>query len=510
MTVPEWYRRNGWKFALILALLAASGVTLYSASMTPRYDRWQYPVWYLSEYLLTTGTLPTCSQVSADMLPVWTGKACLRIGTPGHPVSVATFTALTGLDFTGPFKRWFVFTPLLKLSAGYLLVAQFAKARTSRILGTAIIYLSPDYSTLYLTTAKGLSFSLLLFSVYFLVKTLREDFRWSLLYLLSFVLLLEYYVPRSVLVVVFAAVVAHFLLADRKIVRSLILVYNTVFALYFFQADLFGEYYRIIAGAVEPGLLAAITAERASIPFFEPSSGLGWILLLPLGTLGAVGGLLALREKGVSFLADERMLWLYSLVIGYLPAGLLLPFFRTRLFFEAAIPGLLVAADRCDLESVGRYMRSGVAVSILILVVGYSLTLSGAVGYGPQYDSLADTMTDADVREEEIVFTDMKTGAYLVGENRHLNTTMLTDGGNRERIGAVWYYSDADAACRIMSDRESDYFVLREDVRTQGVPVMNYDRVPAPESALEKYRDSPRYDRVIDAWEFDVYELNAC
>lgn len=508
--MTRWYRRNDWKLALLFVLLVCSAVTLYSASMIPRYDRWQYPVWYLSEYLLTTGALPTCSQVSAEVLPAWTGKICLRIQTPGQPISVATYTSLLGLDFTGPFKRWFVFTPLLKLSAGYLLATQFVRSRASRVLTTGLVYLAPNYSTLFFTTAKGLSFSLLLFSVYFLIRALRDDFRWTLPYLLSFVLLLNYYVPRSVLVLAFAAGITHVMLAERQVTRGLILAYNTVLALYLFQADLIGEYYRTIADAVEPGVILSITAETETVPFHQPSSGVGWIMLLPLGTLGAVGGLLALRERKAAFLSDERMLWLYALVVGYLPVGLLLPFFRTRLFFEAAIPGLLVAGERCDRDSVERYMKFGLVAGILFVVIGYYLTLSGAVAYGAEYDSLADTMTDANVPEDAVVFTDMKTGAYLVGERRHLNTTMLTNGSDRETIGAVWYYSDARAACRVMERGGSDYFVLREAVQREGVPVINYNRLPVPESAVVKYRDSSRYDRVVDAWAFDVYQLNAC
>lgn len=517
--MTSWHSRNSWKVALIFVLLVATGVTYYSASLIPRYDRWQYPVWYLSDYLLTSGQLPTCGEVSSDVYHAWTGKICVRIGSPGQPISIATFTLLTGIDFTGSFGRLFVFTPLLKLSAGYLLVAEFVKSRTSKVLGTGIVYLSPDYATVFFTTAKGFSFGLLLFIAYLLIKTLRvnskyrtfrEHFKWVILYLISASLLLEYYVPRSVIALVLGAGVSVLIAYRRKYVQSLLLGYGMLLVFYFTQRNDIGVYYGFISEGMT-ALLSSATTENQAVPFLQTETGgIGWLLLTPLAVLGAVGGLLSLKERGSRFLSDERMLWLYSIAVCYTPVALIQPFFRTRLFFEAAIPGLLVASDRCDRESVGRYMKFGVVISLLLVGSGYYLALSSATAYGPQYDAMDDVLDNVGVPDEAIVFTDMRTGAYLVGENRHLNTAMITDGTDGNAIGDVWYYSDAQAACNVMARAGSDYFVLREDVRTDGVPVMNYDRIPTPESAINKYRDSSRFDRVADAWEFDVYRLNTC
>ena len=72
------------------------------------------------------------------------------------------------------------------------------------------------------------------------------------------------------------------------------------------------------------------------------------IVLVPVALVSAVSALRALSREGSEFLLDERMLWLYSVLAVYVPAGLSVSFFWTRIFFEASIPGLLVALGELD------------------------------------------------------------------------------------------------------------------------------------------------------------------
>ena len=98
----------------------------------------------------------------------------MDIDTPAAAYLSSGLTALTGLDFVHRWTRFFLLTPLTKFVVGYLLASLYTDDTRYRTLCAAAVFLVPDYSPLYITEARGLSFPITLFGFYATIRWNRE------------------------------------------------------------------------------------------------------------------------------------------------------------------------------------------------------------------------------------------------------------------------------------------------------------------------------------------------
>ncbi|KZN25032.1 hypothetical protein A4G99_00345 [Haladaptatus sp. R4] len=553
----SWRERLG----LCLLLAACLAVVVKAMLVPPLDDPWAYSLWYIEEWLLSHGFhLPTCGYVSSvgNYDPYW-GKICVDIDTPAAAYLSSGLTALTGLDFVHRWTRFFLLTPLVKFVVGYLLASLYTDDTRYRTLCATAIFLMPDYSPLYITEARGLSFPITLLGFYTTIRWSREGGRWFWTSAGILALTSMFYLPRSLLLLPFIFVIG--VLRWRRDGSRRDVVLGTVVGpliLLALHGDRLSHSGGEFTGFDFSNTLGVIGSRFGfgtvrPVPFLLSWPPYVMIILVPVALVSAVSAFRALSREGSQFLLDERMLWLYSVLVVYIPAGLSVSFFWTRIFFEASIPGLLVAVGELDSLSLpgsvptyipyiprfvadhsGYSLRSRVPhfslparispsrdriarfahvtgyVIIALMVVGNLLVIPGVwtFPYRGDYDKLVNGMHQNGVERGDPIFTDLKTGAYLVGMDRYEIVYRNTDDYDRQGLVDVWYGTNATAACEEMRSYGADYFILNREVSTQVIYVENYQRKPINRSAYLKFDRSPLFTPVVRQPEFTVFRID--
>lgn len=508
-------------FVLVFSVAAVVTVVGRSATLPAPIDHWEYASWYVEESLLRRGfTAPNCQSVLAigNYATHWP-KICTRIQSPGLAYAKAGLTATTGVDFTGRWQRYFLLTPALKVTAGYLLASLYTDNFRYRLLGATALFLVPDYTPFYVTQAKGLSFVILQLGVYARIRWHREGGPWLVASVLAFGMLLLFYFPRSLVLFTFYVVLSAVELRNGRPIRSVLgeMSANGVL-FYVIQFDELLRKLSLLTAGNPTALfdltalqLVFATSSGSTIPFlYESDSTSAFVVLLPVAVIAGLAGVRALWRRRVSFFADERMLWLYSLALIYVPAALAVSFFRTRIVFEAAIPGLLVAVD--ELDSLSDRAASVVEPLLVVvlagLVVGNVLLLAPTVSYSADYRGLSDELERQGIDEETPVYTDLRTGAYLVGEEQYERVYRIVSDYDRDVMVDVWYGTNATVACEYMRATGSTHFVLNPVVTDGILFVENYPREPIDRSAYEKFERSPLFDRIGTHHSFRIYRVD--
>ncbi|MFH5800275.1 hypothetical protein [Haladaptatus sp. CMAA 1911] len=557
------------RLGLVLLVLACLSVVVKAMLVPPLDDPWAYSLWYIEEWLLSHGFhLPTCEYVSSvgNYDPYW-GKICVDIDTPAAAYLSSGLTALTGLDFVHRWTRFFLLTPLVKFVVGYLLASLYTEDVRYRTLCATAIFLIPDYSPLYLTEARGLSFPITLFGFYATLRWNRDGGRWFWVAAGTLALTSMFYLPRALLLLPFLFVigVARWLRDGSRRDAVLGTVVGPLIIL-LLHGDRLSQSSELTDSVFDLGNTLGVIGSRfgfgtsRSVPFLLSWPPYVMIILVPVAIVSGVSGLRALSRDGPRFLFDERMLWLYSVLVVYVPAGISVSFFWTRIFFEASIPGLLVALGELDSLSTARPARTYIPylprtvtntayrslpprllsrfslpsrrfdtrlpdisrsrlarfshaagyVLVALMVVGSLLIIPGVwtFPYRGNYEGLVDGMHRNGVERGEPIYTELKTGAYLVGMDRYEVVYRDTDDYDRQALIDVWYGTNATAACGEMRSYGADYFVLNREVSTQVLYVENYQRRPINRSAYLKFDRSSLFTPVVRRPQFTVYRID--
>ena len=144
------------------------------------------------------------------------------------------------------------------------------------------------------------------------------------------------------------------------------------------------------------------------------------------------------------------------------------------------------------------------------MVVGNLLVIPGVwtFPYRGNYDGLVNGMHRNGVERSDPIFTELKTGAYLVGMDGYEIVYRNSDDYDRKALVDVWYGTNATTACEEMRSYHSDYFVLSRDVSTEVLYIENYERKPINRSAYLKFDRSPLFTPVVRRPAFTVYRID--
>lgn len=527
--------RSEWR--VVALLVVACGLpTIKSVTIPAPVDYWQYGGWYIEMYLLENGfRLPSCAEVlSTGNYGAYWSKACTRIDAPAYSYLKAGLTALSGIDFVGEWQRYFLFTPLAKFLVGYALSSLYTDDTRHRLVGATAIFLVPDYSALYLTQAKGLSFPLLLFGLYSAIRWKRGQRYWYAVTILTTIVLTLFYLPRVFILISFVNIVAlaQILSGEREFDVIATTLTSVAIILYLFAFGRFVQFSRLVFSLFDAGRTLGVLA--AELPFLSGGQEVPYLLtwppyimfvMLPVALVCGASGLWALSDRRAEFLRDERMLWFYSICLTYVPAGIAVGFFWSRSLFELAIPGILVALTEFDAlrdgvaravsdRSLPRVVPSTESIAtlvIVLMVVGNLLILPGvwAFPYSGDYEGLTAELDQSEIEVDSPIYTDFKTGAYLVGYHHYTYVYRITDDYDRQALDDIWYGSDATAACEAMRSKGARYFILNRDVTERFLPIENFKRVPIPESGYAKFEESEHYTLLFDRGQFEIYEIDS-
>ncbi len=514
----------------ILPLILCIAVVVKATQLPPLVDRWEYSTWYVENFLVASGLrLPSCPHVSAigNYDSYWP-KICTQIYEPGHAYANVLATRITGLDFTGEWRRYFLLTAVLKFSAGYLLGSLYVKNRSYRLLTAALVFLVPDYSSIYITEAKGLSFPILLLGIYSTLEWKRGRRRMFAPTVGCLVLLSYFYFPRTILL---AAVIVMFGLVvavqryDKFHVIAAIAVTSAVIYLFQFRSvirnvfkyDVLGVNKQLIGDTLSVALQNVLgTSSEAAVPFIVSAPPYGAIALLPVAVASSISSLRLLVTRRWSFLFDERMIWVYTILATYVPVSLSVSFFWSRVFFEMSVPGLLITVSQVEEVVTEERYRKTVVIGVLTLAV---LMAAGNIATMPdpivipydenEYEGLAHELTEQGIGPNTPIYTDMKTGAYLVGKHQYKRVYRIDSDRDRSGMVSVWYGTDAVSACRSMKSHANvRYFILNEEVKDEGLSVENYERRPIGDAAYDKFNRSSAFTEGFQTNGFIVYRLH--
>ncbi len=512
------------RIGIVFLLLACLAVVVKAVLVPPLDDPWAYSLWYIEEWTLDHGlALPTCEYVSSvgNYDSYWR-KICVDIDTPAAAYATSVLTAATGLDFVHRWRRFFLLTPILKFGVGYLLASLYTDDVRYRTLCATAIFLIPDYSALYLTEARGLSFPLTLFGFYAVIRWKRDGEHWFWVSAATLALTSMFYFPRSLLLLPFQFAVGIFRWRcdDSRSDAALGTFVGSLIVLLLHGDRLSKSGSELTGSMADFGNTIGVIGSRfgfdggKEVPLLLSWPPYVMFVLVPVALVSAVSGLRAFSRVGRRFLLDERMVWLYSVLVVYLPAGFSVSFFWTRIFFEASIPGLLVAVGELDslpTDRIADGAHTAGYVLIALMVVGNLLIVPGVwtFPYHGDYEGLADEMHRNGIERNDPVFTDLKTGAYLVGMAQYEYVYRNTDDYDRRALMDVWYGTNAIVACREMRSYGADYFILNREVSTQVLYVENYQRRPINRSASLKFRRSSLFEPVARQSQFTVYRIDA-
>lgn len=500
----------------LLGLMIAVSAIALSINQPSKLDTWQYAKWFVESTILQTGHLPSCDVVSSTgtYQTAWAGKICTRINAPISPMLTTIATLSSGIDFTGEARRLFLITPIIKAFSGYLIVSLYTSRSDYQYFGAVLFVLIPDYSVYYLSQAKGISLPLVWLAVYTLLRWKQSGGVWIVFTHLFLLTISLFYLPRAIILV---SVIFVFTLAKsyKNALLGVSSLSISILVLYATQANLTLENIQLLFQRIlsqNLSISSLLRGTHPAIPYIAPSSGFEWgyLILTPLAILGLLGTLCLLNHKGYSIFADERALWSYGIAIAYFPASLLLPFFRTRMFFELAAPATVVgisgvsALKKAKIESVS---ISAIVLCSILVLAGLAGAMGSADSYGPAYNDLGNSLQEAGIGANERVFTDFKTGALLVGENRYKEVNRIINGSNSEKIQSIWYSNDAHESCnRIKSDYSSKYFILNSDIKDT-ILIENYRRQSVRGESFSKYSKSSHFNRIFSKGEVEVYRL---
>lgn len=497
-------KRQSEAIATALALFAVA----MSVAQPSRIDIWQYGKWYVEASILQSGGLVSCTQILGvgNYEWIWASKICTRLSSPLSPLITSILTIITSYDFTGDLRRWFLITPLLKGLSGYLLLSLYIRNRETLYLGSIIFILIPDYSVYYLTQVKGLSLPLLWLGFYTTIRWRREGGHWILWTIAILLALSLFYFPRVLLLVgVITIMGVDRLRKPHPIVVPLAL---TAAILYVVQGSkIFTNIHLLTVALLQTESLFS-GSQSSQIPYFASNASWGYALLAPLAIIGILGATRLLYEKGPRICLEERALWSYGILIAYLPAALLLPFFRTRVIFELAAPAAVVGISGISLHNqISRPQASSILFAMILITAGTAGAMGTADSYQSDYNQLHTTLEDIGVTKDTRVFTDFKTGAFLVGEKQYKQVYRITSGKNRTLIYNIWYSSDGDLACQQMKSRYGvSYFILSTDIQ-DGILIENYRRQPVIGQSFQKFAGSESYSTVATTGRFQIYRL---
>ncbi len=544
------------RLGICLLLVACFAVAVKAMLVPPLDDPWAYSLWYIEEWLLSHGFhLPTCGYVSSvgNYDPYW-GKICVDIDTPAAAYLSSGLTALTGLDFVHRWTRFFLLTPLAKFVVGYLLASLYTDDTRYRTLCAAAVFLVPDYSPLYITEARGLSFDHPL-------RVLRDD---SLEPRGGSLVLGWRGHPRAHVDVLSppVAVVAPVRVRHRR--TSLATRRVTVerrprdgrrpadsLALH---GDRLSQSNGEFTGFDFHNTLGVIGSRfgfgtTRPVPFLLSWPPYVMLVLAPVALVSAVSALRALSREGSEFLLDGRMLLAVQRPRGVRPRRSFGEFFLDANFLRgldsrparrargtrfalvpcdgdcwnparrvSSVPRLFSRVSRLSRTRIPDLSRERVArvahatgyLLIALMVVGNLLVIPGVwtFPYRGNYDGLVNGMHRNGVERGDPIFTELKTGAYLVGMDGYETVYRNSDDYDRKALVDVWYGTNATAACTEMRSYHSDYFVLSRDVSTDVLYVENYERKPINRSAYLKFDRSPLFTPVVQRPEFTVYRID--
>lgn len=493
-------------------VLSVSSLIIFMSIMQPhRIDRWQYGKWYVENAILQTGHIPTCGGIyQVDGLgQYWSSKICTRIYSPIPSLVTTISEMVTRFEFTNTKRRYMILTPLFKALVGYILIRMYSANKSFQIFGAGLFLIAPDYSYYYLTQTKGLSLPLLWLGLFALLKWKRSrDQRWSVIVLVLVSTLSLFYLPRAMILITSILVIA--ISITRKSSISVSLFLSSAIIFYVLQENLFVEQLSTFLPPIllNPSSLLSLSTTR-TIPFAATGgSGIGYVLLPPFALIGLTGGLYYLYNYRSSFLIEDRILYSYAVITTYVIPSLSIGFFFTRIIFELIAPAILVGV--AGVEKFGK-QRVGLAVCFAVFLVvsgGLVIAFDQPDPYEDSYADLSSSLTSMGFSQDELVFTDFKTGAYLVGENIHPSTSKTTTGYNETTISSLWYDGTPSRACNLISKRySSDYFILRSTV-VSDFSIENHPRKAVPSIIVEKYQNSPDFNKVMSNGDFTMFELS--
>lgn len=513
----------------LLPMFLCLVVVAKAVSIPPRVDRWAYATWYLEDFLMSSGLqLPDCSHLSTvGNYDAYWPKLCTRVYEPGQAYANVLAEYVTGLSFTSDWGRFFLLTAGLKFLAGYLLGGLYTKKRQYQLLAASLVFLVPDYSAMYITEARGLSFPILLLGVYSTIEWKRGRQRMFVSAVACLILLSYFYFPRTILlsaILVMFSVVCAVQRTDRlRFVTATAAAFAIVYLLQLqsvmrniFKYDVFNISNESATATVIVVLhdLIGISGEN-SAPFIVSAPPYGAITLVPTAIASGLSCLRAFSIRKWSFFFDERLIWVYAIIATYVPVSFSASFFWSRAFFEMAVPGLLITVNQLEqvIDDHGhrRALVSCVMALAIILTAGNVATIPDPIvtPYDQDdYEELTIEMQNHGIDQNTPIYTDMKTGAYLVGEHQYKWVYRINEDRNRDAMIDVWYGTNAMSACQYMkSHGDVRYFILNEEVKTKGLAVENYDRKPINETAYRKFDKSDAFAEYFRTDEFVVYRL---
>ncbi|WP_156224370.1 hypothetical protein [Haloferax gibbonsii] len=468
---------------------------------------------------MTKSTVPTCGNIiqTGNYDEHWASKICTRIHSPVPAILTSMLSMLSGVEFTGSYRRYMILTPVMKGLVGYVLVRRYSKDITYALFGAALFAVVPDYSYYYFTQAKGLSFVLLWLGVYTIFRWSGGDYRWSLIFIIITATLSLFYLPRSLILISTALFISLKRIYALSRAKKSVVVILSGLILYVLQGELLISHLSTFLPQVYTKLPEIFQGSSSSIPY-EPISasgppiGFGYIMLTPIALIGVIGFLIYVRKQTISVLYDERLLFGYAILFTYTLPSLLIGFFYSRIIFELAAPALLVGIGGISIAQKAPNIRLS-TVLLLYLVVAGGLTTAFLQDdpYQSSYSGLSDGLESSGISSEDHIFTDFQTGAYLVGEHQYSHVSKITSGKNRTLISSIWYnVSSRDACMTLKREYDSDYLVLRKTV-TEKFAIENYRREPVPITTINRYNSGAEFNRVFSNGDFTVYQIsNKC
>ncbi|MFH5801822.1 hypothetical protein [Haladaptatus sp. CMAA 1911] len=500
-----------------------------AVSIPPRVDRWAYATWYVEDFLMSSGLrLPDCSHLSTiGNYDAYWPKLCTRVYEPGQAYANVFAERVTGLRFTSTWRRFFLLTAGLKFLAGYLLGGLYTNKRKYQLLAASLVFLVPDYSAMYITEARGLSFPILLLGVYSTVEWKRGQQRMFVSAVVCLTFISYLYFPRTILlfaILIMFSVVCAVQRNDRlRFVTATAAAFAIVYLLQLQSVirNIFKYDVLTINGESANSTfivalhdLIGISGEN-SVPFIVSAPPYGAITLLPIAIASGLSCMRAFSIRKWSFFLDERLIWVYTIIVTYIPVSFSASFFWSRIFFEMAVPGLLITVDQLEqaIDEHGhkRMLVSWVMVLAIIMAAGNIATIPDPIVTPYQqdnYEELATELQDHGIDQSTPIYTDMKTGAYLVGEYQYKWVYRINEDRNRDAMIDVWYGTNATRACQyIKSKGDVRYFILNEEVKTKGLAIENYDRKPINETAYRKFEKSKAFDKYFQTDKFVVYRV---
>ena len=514
---------------LIIPLILCVAVVVKATQLPPLVDQWEYSTWYVENFLVSSGLrLPTCSHVSAiGNYDTYWPKICTQIYEPGYAYVNVLATRTTGLNFIGEWRRYFLLTAVFKFIAGYLLGTLYIKKRPYRFLTASLIFLVPDYSSIYITESKGLSFPILLLGVYSTLAWKRGHRQMFALAVGCLILLSYFYFPRTILlaaVIVMFGVVVAVQRYDKFHTITTIAVTSAVIYLFQFRSvirdifkyDVLRVNEQLIGNTFSVALQNFLGSSEPAVPFLVSAPPYGAIALLPVAVASSLSCVRLFLIRRWSFFLDERMIWVYTIVATYVPVSLSVSFFWSRVFFEMSVPGILITVSQVErvINEGGheKLVLNGVLILAVLMAAGNIATMPDPVVIPYEehnYENLAHELTDRGIGPNAWIYTDIKTGAYLVGEHQYKRVYRIDSDRDRKGMVSVWYGTNATKACWSMkSHADVRYFILNKEVRKKGLSVENYQRQPIGNAAYNKFNHSSAFTKDFQTNGFVIYRLH--